>query len=91
MIHLLCRNKVADFDKWKKVFDSHTEAHQESGLRLLNLWRSLDDENDVYFLFEVSDIDKANAFMKTPEAAEAGRISGVIDGEVRFLKTGEGH
>jgi hypothetical protein len=31
MIHLLCRNKVADFAKWKQVFDSHARAHREAG------------------------------------------------------------
>jgi hypothetical protein len=26
MIVMLCRNRVADFEKWKAVFDSNTEA-----------------------------------------------------------------
>lgn len=52
MIHMLVRNRVADFAKWKRIFDSHAEAHREAGLHLVHLWRSLEDQNNVFFLFE---------------------------------------
>jgi hypothetical protein len=88
MIAMLCRNRVEDFDRWKAVFDSHPAAQRDAGLRLTHLWRELEDPNNVFFLFEVSDIDKARAFISTPEAAEAGVVSGVIDGEVHFVDGG---
>jgi len=49
MIYMLVRHKVADFAKWKKIFDSHKEAQEEAGLRLKHLWRNLDDPNEVFF------------------------------------------
>ena len=85
MTYMLCRNRLVDFARWKRVFDSHAGAHRAAGLNLLHLWHSVDDPSNVFFLFEVNSIEKARAFISAPEAAEAGRISGVIDGEMHFL------
>jgi len=87
MLVMLCRNRVADFGKWKAVFASHALAHREAGLRLMNLWRGLEDPNNVFFLFEVTSLDKARAFISNPAAAEAGKASGVVDGEYHFLES----
>jgi hypothetical protein len=84
---MLCRNRVEDFATWKAVFDSHAEAHSDTGLRLMNLWRGLEEPNNIFFLFKITDIDKARAFIDQPEAAEAGRVSGVLDGEYHFLES----
>jgi hypothetical protein len=86
MIHMLCRNKVADFAKWKRVFDSHAPAHREAGLKLEYVRRSIEDPNNVFFVFEVSDIEKARAFISAPGASEAAKASGVIDGEYHFVE-----
>ena len=86
MTYMLCRNGVADFAKWKRIFDSQRDAHGEAGLKLVYLWRELEDQNNVFFLFEVSDIEKAKAFINTPEAAETGKASGVLDGEYHFVE-----
>jgi hypothetical protein len=85
MRYMLCRNRVADYTKWRNIFDSHTEAHREAELRLRHLWRNIDDPNNVFFLFEVNDIKKAQAFVNAPEAAQTGREAGVLEGDVYFL------
>jgi hypothetical protein len=82
---MLCRNRVRDFPVWKRVFNSHTEAHRAAGLHLLHLWRTVGDENDVVFLFGVEDHARAQAFVTDPSAAETGRKAGVVNGEIRFL------
>ena len=84
--YMLCRNRLVDFARWKRVFDSHAEAHRAAGLNLLHLCRSVDDPSNVFFLFGVNSMAKARAFISAPEAAEAGRVSGVIDGEMHFLE-----
>lgn len=78
MKYMLCHNKVTDFVRWKKVFDSHAEAQRESGLHLQRLWRGVDDPNDVFMLFEVSDIEKARTFVASPKVPDAQRQSGVL-------------
>ena len=81
MHYMLCRNRVADFDKWRRIFYANIEAARAAGLQLTNLWRCVDDPNNVFFLFEVRSIEKAQEFVNSSEAAKAGKESGVIDGE----------
>jgi len=88
---MLCRNRVADFAKWKAVFASHAQAHRDAGLRLMNLWRGLEDVNNVFFLFEVTDMTKARAFISNPAAGEAAKTSGVLEGDYHFLESSAGY
>ena len=91
MIYMLCRNRVADFSSWKAVFASHEAAHQEAGLRLVHIWRSVEEPNNVFFLFEVASMEKAREFIGDPGAAKAGEASGVIDGEYHFVGDAGGY
>jgi hypothetical protein len=91
MTYMLCRNRVRDFARWKAVFASHQEAHQNAGLRLASLWRSVEDPNNVFFIFEVASVEQARAFIGDPEAAKAGVASGVIDGEYHFIEDAGGY
>ena len=91
MTVLLCRNRVSDFSKWKGVFDSHAQAHLDAGLHLKGILRGVEDANNVFFLFEVTDLEKARAFISNPAAAEAGKASGVLDGEYHFLESLAGY
>ena len=91
MTFLLCRNRVKDFDTWKAVLDSHAEAHKKSGLHLASLWRGVDRQDDVFFLFAVSDMDKAREFISAPPAQDAAADAGVIEGEYHFVQSGPGY
>jgi hypothetical protein len=91
MTVLLCRNRVSDFSTWKRVFDSHAPAHRDAGLYLKSLWRGIEEPNNVFFLFAVTDIEKARAFIGNPAAQEAATTSGVVDGEYQFLETSTGY
>ncbi len=91
MIYMLCRNRVADFLRWKTVFSSHQAAHRDAGLRLVNLWRGVEQPDNVFFTFEVASIDKAQEFIGAPEAIKAGEASGVIDGEYNFVEDAGGY
>jgi hypothetical protein len=86
MIYMLCRNRVEDFTAWKRVFDTHAAAHRDAGLTLRQLARGVEDPNDVYFAFEVASIDRAKAFISAPAAGDAGKQSGVLEGEYRFVE-----
>ena len=87
MSYLLCRNRVTDFATWKRVFDSHAGGHRDAGLRLLHLWRGLEEPENVFFLFEVLDMEKARGFIDGPSSAEAAEESGVLEGEFHFVES----
>jgi len=86
MLVMLCRNRVRDFATWKREFDSQPDALKDAGLKLTHLWRDVEDPNNVFFLFEVADQQKAVAFISSPDSAEVGKRSGVLDGECHFLE-----
>ena len=50
------------------------------------LWQSVVDPNNVFFILDVADVDRANAFMARPESQEMGVKSGVIDGEFHYIE-----
>ena len=79
MKHMLVRHKVADFDAWKKVFDSHAEGQRGAGLVLENLMRNTEDPNEVFLFFTVTDSEAAHAFVNSPIAYEGAAQSGVLD------------
>ena len=85
-MQLLVRNKVADFAVWREYLEADRVVAAEYGLKLVSLWQSMDDPNEAFFLLDVADVDRANAFMARPESQEIGEKSGVIDGEFYFLK-----
>jgi hypothetical protein len=84
-MQLLVRNKVKDFDHWKSVFDANLEPPRAAGLTLGHMWRSVDDPQEVFFLFEVEDRGRAEAFMQAPESAATGIEAGVVTGEAHFV------
>ncbi len=86
MRYLLCRNRVADYRRWRRVFDPHASSHRAAGLHLKAFWRAMGGANDVFFLFEVRNMKKARAFISAPGAARAAASSGVLEGEYHFLR-----
>jgi hypothetical protein len=55
------------------------------------VWRGIEEPNNVFFLFEVTDPEKARNFISNPAAAEAAKTSGVLDGEYHFLESAAGY
>ena len=54
-------------------------------MRVLNVWRAVDEPNNVFFLFEIDTIEAVNAFMSDPAATKGRKQARVIDGEYHFL------
>ncbi len=79
MTHMLVRHKVANFDKWKSVYEDHRSAREAAGLIDLHLWRNEGDPSEVILLFEVSDVEKAKKFTSSPDAKEKMEAAGVQD------------
>ena len=85
-MQLLVRNKFKDFSIWHAYFQEDSAAAAAHGVTLAALWQTADDPNDVFFLLDVENVDRANAFMARPESQEIGIKSGVIDGEFHYLE-----
>jgi uncharacterized protein YeaO (DUF488 family) len=79
MIYVYVRHKVADFAKWKAVYDAHLAARQKAGLRETRLLRNIQNPNEVVLLFEADDLKKAQEFVGSAGLREAMQRAGVID------------
>ncbi len=77
MTHILVRHMVADFDKWKSVYEEHRSAREAAGLTDLHLWRNESNPSEVILLFEASDVVKAKEFASSPDAKEKMKAAGV--------------
>jgi hypothetical protein len=87
MMYMLIRHKVADFGKWKPIYDAHLPARQKAGLKEEHLFHNADNPNEVLLLFSVEDVYKVKAFTASDDlrqAMEKARVSDKPD--VYFLK-----
>ena len=91
MKYMLCRNRVRNFDNWKRVFDGHAGAHRGAGLKLVHLWQDDEIPSQVFFLFEIEDIARARAFVESHDAQKSAHESGLIEGEFHFFKESQGY
>jgi hypothetical protein len=83
---VMIRHKVKDFDAWKVGFDAHAGKRSEAGLSGKQLLRSSDDGNEVVILLEAKDLDRAKAFIASPDLRETMQKFGVADKpDVYFL------
>jgi hypothetical protein len=86
MTHVLVNHKVADFTKWKPVYDAHSGARQAAGLTEEHLLRGVDDANQVVLLFAANDLKKAQAFVASSDLRETMQRAGVIGKpDIHFL------
>lgn len=86
MAHILVRHKVADFAKWKSVYDDHRLARESAGLKDLYIWRNGDNPDEIILLFEATDVLKAKVFASSADAKEKMQAAGVVGTpEIVFL------
>ena len=86
-----CRIRVVDFIKWKAEMEGDAEAQRKAGMRLIHLWRSVDDPNLAFFVLEVRDVEKARAFLNPAAVAEASKAAGVLEFEWHIVESVEGY
>ena len=67
MPQLLVRHKVADYRKWKSVFDDHKVVQREAGLKGGRLFRNANDPNEILVLFETNDQNETQQFAESDD------------------------
>jgi hypothetical protein len=74
---LRVRHRVADFNRWKVVYDEHAAVRKEHGATRCTVTRNLDDPNDVTVVTWFPDRASADAFAADPSLPEAMGRAGV--------------
>ena len=80
MAHLLVRQKVESYAKWRPVFDEHDATRVAAGqVGMPQVFRSGDDPWEVVILMEWDELERARQFTSSPELKEAMEKAGVTD------------
>jgi quinol monooxygenase YgiN len=79
MPHLLVRQRISDFDRWKEVFDRLGPSRAAASCRSTAVFRNREDSHEVVVLFEFDDLARARRHMGSDELRRAWRDAGVPD------------
>ena len=75
----LIRRKVADFSKWKAIYDSNEPTRQEAGVKEKYGMHNVDGPNEVFTIFELEDVQKAREFFGSAALRAGMQQAGTVD------------
>jgi heme-degrading monooxygenase HmoA len=75
---IIVQHTVRDFDAWKAVFDEHEATRRRHGATGHELYRGLEDRNEVTVVNHFASKEQAEAFAADPSLKEAMERGGVI-------------
>lgn len=70
-------HRVADYDAWRKVYDSVADMQKEGGVTQESVHRMADDPNNVLVIHHFDTVDTARAFIARDDLKEALHRGGV--------------
>ncbi|MFC9772563.1 MULTISPECIES: hypothetical protein [unclassified Pseudarthrobacter] len=73
--HIL--HRVADYDAWRKLYDSVGDMQKEGGVTEHSVHRMVDDPDNVLVIHHFADLDTARAFFGRADLKEAMERGGV--------------
>ncbi|GGH91638.1 hypothetical protein ACFFGR_05470 [Arthrobacter liuii] len=79
----LVLHRVADYEAWRKVYDSFGHLQKEGGVTEESVHRMADDSNNVLVIHHFNSVDAARAFFARDDIREALQRGGV-QGEPRI-------
>jgi hypothetical protein len=83
---VIVKYKVADYARWKSIFDADGANRQAGGSKGGQLFRSADDPNEVVMLF-AWDLAKARQYSQSEELRAKMQEAGVLGPpEIYFLE-----
>ena len=78
MPYVLVQHTVADYAKFRLVFDDDSQRRRRLGSNGWRLLRSIDNPQEYVALFQWEDVEKARGFATSFELQEAVEWAGVV-------------
>ena len=75
---------VADYDAWRRVYDSVAGLQARGGVSDQAVYQAAGDPNSVLVMHEFGSSEKAHAFFENPELREAMGEGGVDPSSLRI-------
>ena len=87
MVHVLIRHKVADYSRWKQVFDSHLNTRKRAGEVACQLFHNVEDPRELFLLMDWQTVEEARKFMDSAELRQRMQEAGVQGApEIQYLE-----
>jgi hypothetical protein len=83
MTIMFVRHHVADYEAWRRVYDSVGDIQRQGGVTEEAVYRAEDDPGDVLVMHQFSSSDEAHSFMENPDLRKAMADAGVDAGSLR--------
>jgi hypothetical protein len=84
---VVIRHNVADYNKWRPLFDSDSVNRNAAGLHSMGVTRGIENQNEVEIPFMIADVQKAKAFTTNPKLKDVMQKGGVIsEPNIKFIK-----
>jgi hypothetical protein len=77
MTTLFVRHEVADYTKWRQVYDEFTPTQTRLGVQDQAVYQAIDNPNDITVRHEFATLEAAQAFGGSPELRSAMHDAGV--------------
>lgn len=77
MTTLFVRHQVADYSKWRQVYDRFGSTQKTLGVQDQAVYQAIDNPNDITVRHEFATLEAAQAFGGSPELAAAMHDAGV--------------
>ena len=78
MTSILIQVKVQDYSKWRAVYDENESNRASNGMGGAKVYRNSDDANSVALFIDVTDMEKARAYVDSDELKQTQMKGGVI-------------
>ena len=75
---LIVQHKVRDYNTWKPLFEEHGDIRRRHGATGHELYRGLDDPNEITVVNHFPTREQAEAFASDPSLREVMERGGVI-------------
>jgi quinol monooxygenase YgiN len=77
MVTMFIRHSVADFEKWKPVYDAHEHVRKEFGCTKAEVFRNAQNPNDLLLVHQHTSREQAIKFTQSPDLKAAMAKAGV--------------
>jgi heme-degrading monooxygenase HmoA len=75
---VMVQHRVSDFDAWKLVFDEHGDVRRRYGATGHEIYRGIEDPNEITIVNHFPSKEDAQAFAADPSLKDAMARGGVI-------------
>ena len=76
-VRVFVRHEVSDYTAWKKAYDEFGATRKKLGVTAQEVFRSIDNPNDITITHDFKTLEKAKAFAASPELKAAMLKAGV--------------